>query len=185
MLFTLLALMMIATAAPALADAPAGDYSKTDLNRDLATLRAATAGYHRQAAAQADGYDAFAIPPEVGGHPTTGLGLPGDPTCFDNASGGMGVHYVDFENLADPTVNVSTPEAMVYEIAGNGKLRLVAVEYIVPMDAVDPLNPPMLFGRTFHPHPYLPVYILHTWVWKNNPTGMFADYNPKVGACPG
>jgi hypothetical protein len=177
----LVALVMTVTAAPALAD----DYSKNDLNTDLAALRAATAGYHRLSAAMDDDYDAFAIPPEVGGHPTGGLGLPGDPTCFDNASGGMGVHYVDFGNLADPTVNVETPEAMVYEIEGNGRLRLVAVEYIVPEGAVDPANPPMLFGRHFHPHPYLPVYILHAWVWKNNPNGMFADYNPKVGACPG
>ena len=177
--FALLIVAMIATAAPAMAD----DYSKSDLNRDVAALRSETARYHRLAAALGDGFDAFAIPPEVGGNPTAGLGLSGDPTCFDNASGGMGVHYVDFANLEDPSVDVTTPEALVYEI-DNGKPRLVAVEYIVPATEVDPSAPPMLFGRHFHPHPYLPVYILHAWVWRNNPSGMFADYNPKVGSCP-
>ncbi len=176
-LLAVVAVAMVVAAAPALAD----DYSKSDLNRDLAELRAATAGYHRLGVALDDGYGAFAIPPSVGGTPA--MGFPGDPTCFDNASGGMGVHYVDGANLEDPTVNVDSPEALVYEI-DNGRLRLVAVEYLVPTPEVDPASPPMLFGHEFHPHPYLPVYILHVWVWKNNPDGMFADYNPKVGACP-
>ena len=176
-LLAVVAVAMVVAAAPALAD----DYSKGDLNRDLAELRAATAGYHRLGVALDDGYGAFAIDPRPGAHPTTGL--PGAPTCFDNASGGMGVHYVDGANLGDPTVNVDSPEALVYEI-DNGRLRLVAVEYLVPDTAVDEKNPPTLFGREFHPHSYLPVYILHVWVWKHNPDGMFADYNPKVGACP-
>ena len=29
----------------------------------------------------------------------------------------------------------------------------------------------------------LGVYILHAWIWKNNPAGMFEDWNPKV-SCP-
>ena len=33
------------------------------------------------------------------------------PTCFDNASGGMGVHYV---KGVDEKVSTTTPEAMVY-----------------------------------------------------------------------
>jgi hypothetical protein len=38
-------------------------------------------------------------------------------------------------------------------------------------------------GQTLHAHPYLPVYVLHAWVWKSNPSGMFADYNPDVASC--
>jgi hypothetical protein len=90
----------------------------------------------------------------------------------------MGVHYV---KDIDGTVIPTEPEAMVYEIAPNGKLRLVAVEYIVPDS--EPMPGP-IFGQHFHHHPYLPVYILHAWVWKHNPSGMFKDFNPKVGACP-
>jgi hypothetical protein len=32
-------------------------------------------------------------------------------------------------------------------------------------------------------NPALGWYILHAWVWKNNPAGMFEDWNPTV-TCP-
>lgn len=35
-----------------------------------------------------------------------------------------------------------------------------------------------------HPHTYLSVYILHVWIWKWNPDGMLADFNPRVQSCP-
>lgn len=167
-LMTVTALMLGATAAVA-KEAPLGS--------DLAKLRAATAQFHRIDAALDAGYETFKIDDS-----TVGLGLPGDPTCFDNPAGGMGVHYV---RGIDGTIDLQQPEAMVYEIEANGKLRLVAVEYLYPSALVTATNPPpSLFGHEFHPHSFLPVHILHVWVWKNNPSGMFADFNPKVGACP-
>ena len=144
-------------------------------------LKKATAPYRKVSQALADGYQAFAIPPSVGGTPTTGLGLVGDPTCFDDPAGGMGVHYV---KGIDGVVDATHPEALVYEVGEHGHLRLVAVEYIVPDSLVDPANPPMLFGQHFHHHEFLPVYVLHVWVWKHNPSGMFADWNPRVDPCP-
>jgi hypothetical protein len=30
----------------------------------------------------------------------------------------------------------------------------------------------------------LPLYVIHTWIWKDNPSGLFEDYNPKVRMCP-
>jgi hypothetical protein len=44
---------------------------------------------------------------------------------------------------------------------------------------------PALFGRTFHKHPSLPVYVLHAWVWEENPEGIFADFIPVVRPCRG
>jgi len=107
------------------------------------------------------------------------------PTCFDSASGGMGVHYV---KGVDDKVDALTPEAMVYEVTDSGDTRLGAVEYIVPKEVVEdaqgnPVNVPELFGQKFHKHPTLPLYILHAWIWTSNPDGMFADFNPKVPAC--
>lgn len=164
LLTAVLAVLMSSTAAMANDDTPGSE---------LAQVRAATAQFHRVDAALGAGYEAFKIDDS-----TVGLGLPGDPTCFSGAAGGMGVHYVkDIDEKVIPT----EPEALVYEIAANGRLRLVAVEYIVPN--TEPMPAP-LFGQHFHPHAYLPVYILHAWVWKNNPSGMFADFNPRVGACP-
>ena len=136
---------------------------------DLAEVRSATARYQRLEAALDAGYVPFSL---------EGTDV---PTCFDSPTGGMGVHYV--RNI-DATIDAADPEALVYELEPNGRQRLVGVEYIIPADLVDPANPPELFGHEFHPHSFLPVWILHAWVWKHNPDGMLADFNPTVGQCP-
>lgn len=47
-------------------------------------------------------------------------------------------------------------------------------------------TPPSLMGQVFHyvsaPNRYrIPAfYELHVWAWKENPLGMFTDWNPKV-----
>jgi hypothetical protein len=28
------------------------------------------------------------------------------------------------------------------------------------------------------------LWVLHAWVWKDNPTGVFQDFNPRVRLCP-
>lgn len=87
--------------------------------------------------------------------------------------------------LDELDVSANEPEALVYEVRPQGKLKLVAVEYIVPDTFVpDPLNPPRLFGQDFAHHPELPIYKLHAWIWQANPAGVFSDWNPNVGACP-
>lgn len=157
-----------------------GGIPDPSIMRQIKDIRHVTARYHSVHRALRDGYAAFAIPPAVGGTPTSGRGLPGDPTCFDNPSGGMGVHYV---KGIDGVLDLEHPEALVYAIGRRGRLELVGVEYIVPKEFVDATHPPTLMGQTLHAHPYLPVYVLHAWVWKSNPSGMFADYNPDVGSC--
>ncbi len=44
-------------------------------------------------------------------------------------------------------------------------------------------TPPQLHGHSLHLNESLGVYVLHAWIWKNNPAGMFEDWNPKV-SCP-
>jgi hypothetical protein len=105
--------------------------------------------------------------------------------CFeDPAHGGMGVHWVN-ESLLDGEVDIRQPEALVYELAASGVVSgLVAHEYIVPVDAWTSRRPPRLFGNDFHRHPVLPLWVLHAWLWKDNPNGVFADWNPAVRSCP-
>lgn len=105
--------------------------------------------------------------------------------CFENdTKGGMGLHYVNAD-LMDATVDVRQPEALVYELDAAGNVAgLVAHEYIVPVDAWSSSRPPRLFNMNFHRHPVLPLWVLHAWLWKPNPTGMFADWNPAVRPCP-
>jgi hypothetical protein len=66
----------------------------------------------------------------------------------------------------------------------DGQLKLVGLEYLVPEELVDPSSPPQLFGHHFHPHPVLPFWIMHAWVWRPNPSGIFMDWNPNVAPCP-
>jgi hypothetical protein len=137
---------------------------------ELAAVRAATAQFHRTEAAQAAGWDL----------------VPGLDHCFDNPGvGAMGYHYINLDIL-DLVVDAAQPEAMVYVPGPQGQLMLGAVEYIVPAepwDAAGNPEPPALFGQSFHLNESLGVYVLHAWIWKNNPAGMFEDWNPEV-ACP-
>lgn len=104
--------------------------------------------------------------------------------CFDLPGvGGMGQHYVN-TGLLDGTVNASEPEALVYEVDGD-RLQLVAVEYIIPLGAWQSADKPTLFGKEFTRIDSLGLWALHAWIWRPNPDGIFANYNPNVRMCPG
>ena len=139
---------------------------RAETKDNLAELRSATAQYHRPDVAQAAGYDL----------------VPGLDHCFNNPGvGAMGYHYINI-NLLDTLVDFLQPEVMVYVPGPNGILQLGAVEYVVPAAAWDAENDelPQVFGRAFHMNSDLGVYVLHIWIWKNNPAGMFEDWNPTV-----
>jgi hypothetical protein len=148
---------------------PMDDHAAQMDDADRVTALLATAGFQDVATAEAAGY-------------ASSLDTLG---CFqDPAHGGMGVHYID-QRLLDGNVDIATPEALVYELDADGHIAgLVAHEYIVPNDAWQGSDPPELFGMPFHEHPTLPLWVLHAWVWKDNPTGVFEDWNPAVRLCP-
>jgi len=149
------------------ADHHGGSHTMTAADRVAAVL--ATAGYQDVAVAEGAGY----------GSSLDTLG------CFQSPSlGGMGVHYIN-PGLMDATVDITKPEALVYELDAAGHVAgLVAHEYIVPVDAWTSKKAPQLFGMDFHRHPVLPLWVLHAWVWKDNPAGVFEDWNPAVRLCP-
>jgi hypothetical protein len=108
--------------------------------------------------------------------------------------GAMGVHFVNQALLRDGVLDVTKPEALIYELK-NGRARLVGVEYIViaaQWDAThpEPPVPPVLEGQLFHfndsPNRFRlpPFYELHVWAWRDNPNGAFVDWNPRV-TCEG
>lgn len=144
--------------------------SETPLAQEV---RRATERYQDVTAATAAGYALF-------------LGCVSSPQ-----SGAMGVHYVNGELVGDGKLDASRPEALMYE-PRNGKLELVGVEYIVLAAAWDAASktPPTLMGQLFHYNPSpnrygIPAYYsLHVWAWRNNPTGVFMDWNPSV-SCEG
>jgi hypothetical protein len=112
--------------------------------------------------------------------------LPGDAgQCVAIPLGGMGYHFVNLGN-ADPTapLDITKPQALLYEPMENGRKRLVGGEFIVFWGPGEDKGPqPTLFGQHFHESPHVGpfgAWTLHVWVWKNNPLGMFADWNPNV-----
>lgn len=106
-------------------------------------------------------------------------------------SGAMGVHFVNGDLVGDGKVDAAKPEALMYEMKG-GRMQLTGVEYVVIAEAWDKANktPPMLKGQLFtyntSPNRYgIPAhYALHVWAWKPNPSGTYADWNPRV-SCDG
>jgi hypothetical protein len=107
-------------------------------------------------------------------------------TDHEGGLGAMGQHYVNPSLLGDATFDLSRPEVLVYEPRPNGKMRLVAVEFVELVQAWPESSPPQLFGRelTLVPEPNrygVPAfYETHVWLWKHNPSGMFSDWNPNV-----
>lgn len=113
--------------------------------------------------------------------------------CIDMPDiGAMGVHYVKGPLVGDGAIDALTPEAVVYEPDDRGRMRLVALEYVVFKDAWDANHDskPSLFGQGFDTTPEgnrfgLPAfYSLHVWLYKHNPAGMFAMWNPDVTCTP-
>jgi len=144
-------------------------------NNDIANARQATSQYHRIDTAKSAGYELL--------RDAKGI------SCIDHPpDGAMGIHYVKGSLVGDGAVNLTTPEALVYEPREGGRLHLVAIEYVFFQAAWDETHakPPSLYGRDFElvgaSNRYgLPAfYELHVWLFKNNPTGRFNDYNPRV-----
>jgi hypothetical protein len=151
----------------------------------LEQIKSATEKYHDLDAAVADGYML-------------------DPHCVEHPEfGGMGNHAINMDRIG-PFVVPSEPGVLVYEPTGNGEYVLVAAEFLVPSEPWDDMNPngpPMLGEVAFDDHreiifmedengeqvpvnarggPPIPHYQLHVWVWKDNPNGMYAPFNPDV-----
>jgi hypothetical protein len=136
----------------ATAEATPAQPTTQEVNRDLAAARAASAKYHRVEMALADGFVDT-------GH------------CVASPDGGMGYHFVNPARMGDDHLDVREPEVLLYAKDVDGRYRLTGVEYIGSEGDA-------LFGRTFTPTPAGPA--LHVWLWKHNPSGMFADWNPNV-----
>lgn len=144
-------------------------------NQQLREVERATDQFRKIAKAERAGYGEFKDKDGI-----ACIALPG--------VGGMGVHYVNGALVGDTVLDPLRPESLVYAPGGGGKLKLAAVEYIVFAEGWDAghADPPSLFGAPFDftPSPNrfnIPAfYSLHAWIFRSNPTGTFAPWNPKV-----
>ena len=121
--------------------------------------------------------------------------------------GGMGIHYFrpDLLGITGPPnprvdgtgthTDFTTPGVLVYEPQKNGSLKLVAVENLVFQKAWKEAGntaPPSFRGREYismiddpatepdEAHGFEPHYELHFWLYKKNPNGDFAPFNPNA-----
>jgi hypothetical protein len=146
---------------------------------ELAQVRAATARFHRVEEAIAAGYELGWV---------NGAGVRIITGCVAHpTAGAMGYHYFNQELVDDLAVDALQPEVLVYESAPNGDLKLVAVEWVVPGPNTNPpgtADAPSVLGAEMHILvPAVGFWLRHAWIWKHNPSGMFADFNPTV-SCP-
>jgi hypothetical protein len=148
------------------------------LTPQLARTKAALARFRSVAAAKEAGYVATG-PCEM------------SPTSKGQSSFGgvMGVHFVNDALLKSGKLDAKRPPILVYTPTAGGGFQLVAAEYFRPdrdQSTKTDGDRPTLFGRAFDGpmlghFPGMPVhYDLHVWLWKHNPSGLFAPFNPEA-----
>jgi hypothetical protein len=137
----------------------------------IAQLRRLVAPFHSFETAQAAGWSVPVTPC------LTSADLPSQP-----GTGAMGLHFGNLQYIQDGgAVDLLQPELLLYEPEKNGKLRVMGVEYIVPFtDHPATAAPPTLLGQAFSQVPEAGVWGLHIWVGRENQSGIFAPWNPKV-----
>ena len=131
------------------------------VDRDVAKVRDATAGFKTTEAAEAAGYKR-------------------DGDCIEyQPAGAMGYHFKN-SALLDTTLDVDHPEVLVYEKKPDGAFKLNGVEFLVPISAWTAAEPPRIMGQALKKADRLGIWYLHVWTWEPSPSGLFADWNPNV-----
>ncbi|MGE0451189.1 MAG: hypothetical protein AB7Q29_16575 [Vicinamibacterales bacterium] len=167
----------------------------------LDEIRAATTRFQNVDVALAEGYirDPFDLCDTA-----TMMGKPA-------SLGAMGIHYFRPDLLgitAPPSPRVSgtgthtdfrQPSILIYEPQVDGSLQLVAVENLVFSAAwrtAGHSEPPAFHGVPYdsmmddpstsldEAHMFEPHFDRHVWIYRENPNGVFAPYNPAV-SCAG
>jgi hypothetical protein len=121
--------------------------------------------------------------------------------------GAMGIHFFrpDLLGIAGPPnprvdgngvhTDFLRPSILIYEPQANGSLELVAVENLVFANAWKEAGhnaPPSFHGVTYdtmaddpstpvdEAHLFEPHHDRHVWIYRENPNGVFAPFNPAV-----
>jgi hypothetical protein len=131
------------------------------VDRDVLTIRRATAKFKTTDSAEAAGYQRV-----------TG--------CVENQpQGAMGYHFQN-NALLDTTLDPEHPEVLVYEKLPDGAFQLNGVEFLVPIAAWKSTEPPRILGQALTKADPIGLWFLHVWIWKPDPKGLFAPWNPDV-----
>jgi hypothetical protein len=131
------------------------------VDRDVARAREATVAFKSTDRALKSGY------------------LAADNCVAHPQHGAMGYHFRR-DALYDAKLEVDKPEILVYEKMADGSFKLNGVEYIVPIDAWKRDEAPTVMGQKLKRAENLGIWYLHVWIWEPSPSGIFADWNPRV-----
>ena len=149
----------VATTAQAPGIVPAGFGEAVD--RDVVRVRAATARFTSTDAATTAGYKQVT-------------------ECVEHQpDGAMGYHFQN-NALLDTKLDVEQPEVLVYERKPDGTFKLNGVEFLVPISAWKASEAPRIMGQALKRADSLGIWYLHVWTWQPSPSGLFADWNPRV-----
>jgi hypothetical protein len=132
------------------------------VDRDVTAVRAATESFKVLDNAVAAGYDRNV-----------------SQCVQDPSQGGMGFHHKNAA-LRDGNLEVDRPEILLYARTPDGEYKLTGVEYVVPISAWSRGEPPTIMGQSLKRSDSLGIWYLHVWIWEPNPSGLFADWNPRV-----
>jgi len=192
---TIVTYALVAFLAAQAPDAPAPGPVSTEPTLDQ--VRAATERFRDVRVALAEGYvrdpmDHCVVAPDIG-RPAT--------------DGAMGVHYIrmDLIGVSGPPnprisgtgthIDFTKPAILLYEPQADGSLELVGVENLVfksAWAAAGNRNPPVFQGAVWDSmeddpttpidegHMFTPHYDRHVWLYRENPKGMFAQFNANV-----
>jgi hypothetical protein len=163
------------------AEPAAAAWEEPTLSPELAQVRAGLDRYRDPVAAVYDGYLS-----------TVGcIDYPegGSEGAIQYEAGGMGVHFINMQAIG-PALDPARPQVLIYEPVGDS-LRLAAAEWFMPAEVAGAQRP-QIFGQELQGPmeghaplmpPGLHHYDLHVWLWKDNPSGVYAPTNPAV-SCP-
>lgn len=163
----------------------------------LAEMRAATDRFRDVKVALAEGY----MPDPMNMCETAAnMGRPA-------SLGAMGIHYFrpDLLGITEPPsprvngngihTDFRQPAILIYEPTANGGLELVAVENLVfqaSWKAAGHDGPPTFYGESWdamaddpatsldEAHMFAPHFDRHVWLYRENPNGLFAQFNPAA-----
>lgn len=134
-----------------------------DYSAQLDQLRLGTVAFHSRDVAAAAGWNATIS------------------ECVESPAGGMGYHVANIDYLADGgQLSLLKPEVLLYAPTEDGSMEFLGVEYIIPDADWPHAEAPEFFGRELHYNPMLEIWALHVWSARENPEGLFEDFNPDV-----
>lgn len=176
---------------------PAPDPAGTPAEPTLQQVRAATERFQDVKVALAEGY--VRDPTDT----CDTADMMGKPAAL----GAMGIYFFrpDLLGISAPPnprvdgngthTDFSKPAILIYEPQADGSLQLVAVENLVfqkSWHAAGNTKPPSFHGVEWdtmqddpateidEAHMFEPHYDRHVWLYRDNPKGMFAQFNPNV-----